>query len=76
LSEQFAGKVIWFDNKLGFGFLYWENAGKRQDDLFFHFSDILADGFRSLSKNQPVSFEVGENFHKKPKAIKIRLMLE
>ncbi len=39
----------------GFGFITPDDGG---DDLFAHFSEIKADGFKSLQENQKVSFEV------------------
>jgi CspA family cold shock protein len=49
-----TGTVKWFNDSKGFGFITPDNGG---DDLFAHFKDIQADGFKSLSENQRVSFE-------------------
>ena len=48
------GKVKWFNNEKGFGFISPENGGK---DLFVHHSDILGTGYKSLDENQRVSYE-------------------
>jgi CspA family cold shock protein len=49
-----TGIVKWFNDSKGFGFIS-PDSGK--DDLFAHFSEIRADGFRSLAEGQRVSFE-------------------
>ena len=50
-----TGTVKWFDDGKGFGFITPEGGGK---DLFAHFSEIRAEGFKSLQENQRVEFEV------------------
>ncbi len=50
------GKVKWFNDKKGFGFI--ESA--EHGDVFVHFSGIAGDGFKSLSDGQDVTFEVQE----------------
>ncbi|MDF0480421.1 cold shock domain-containing protein [Vagococcus sp. PNs007] len=48
------GKVKWFNNEKGFGFI--EIDG--HDDVFVHFSAIQGDGFKSLEEGQEVEFSV------------------
>ena len=50
------GKIKWFDNKKGFGFIEQED-GK---DVFVHYSNISGDGFKSLEDGDAVEFEVVE----------------
>jgi cold shock protein len=50
------GKVKWFNDAKGFGFISREDG----PDVFVHFSAITGDGFRSLAENQEVEFEVVE----------------
>ena len=50
------GKVKWFNDAKGFGFIARDNG----PDVFVHFSAIQGDGFRSLAENQEVEFEVVE----------------
>ncbi|WP_010193778.1 cold-shock protein CspD [Bacillus sp. m3-13] len=50
------GKVKWFNNEKGFGFIEVEGG----DDVFVHFSAITGDGFKSLEEGEEVSFEVVE----------------
>src|SRR6266480_1236735 len=49
------GTVKWFNDDKGFGFIAVDGGGK---DVFVHFSEILGNGFRSLSEDQRVEFEV------------------
>lgn len=53
MSTQ-TGTVKWFNDSKGFGFITPDNGG---GDLFAHFQDIQANGFKSLAENQRVSFE-------------------
>jgi CspA family cold shock protein len=48
------GKVKWFNDSKGFGFLEQEGG----DDVFCHFSAITGDGFKSLQEGDAVEFEI------------------
>ena len=50
------GKVKWFNERKGFGFIEQE-GGK---DIFVHFSAIKAEGFKTLSEGQRVSFDIAQ----------------
>ena len=49
------GKVKWFNDAKGYGFIEQEGGG---DDVFVHFSAIQAEGFRTLREGQDVEFEL------------------
>ncbi len=50
-----TGKVKWFNNVKGYGFIRPDEGG---DDLFVHYSYIRMDGYRSLKAGQAVAFDV------------------
>ncbi|MBI3415248.1 MAG: cold shock domain-containing protein [Verrucomicrobia bacterium] len=49
-----SGKVKWFDNKKGFGFIEHESDA----DVFVHYSSIQGDGFRTLAEGEQVTYEL------------------
>jgi len=51
------GKVKWFNESKGFGFIEQDN-GK---DVFVHYSAIEGSGFRTLAEGDEVEFEVVES---------------
>ena len=50
------GKVKWFNEQKGYGFISRDDG----DDVFVHFSEIVSDGFKTLTENQDVTFEIKE----------------
>jgi cold shock protein len=61
-----SGVVKWFNPEKGFGFIERENG----DDVFVHFSDINAEGYRTLNEGETVGFEVVEG-DRGPKATNV-----
>ena len=49
------GKVKWFSNAKGYGFITDDEKGR---DVYVHFTDIKMNGFKSLNENQQVNFEL------------------
>ncbi len=62
-----TGKVKWFDEKKGFGFIEREEG----DDVFVHFRAISGDGFKTLAEGQEVEFDI-EDGDKGPQASNVR----
>ena len=58
-----SGKVKWFDNKKGFGFIEHESGR----DVFVHHTSISGQGFKTLNEGEIVDFEIVES-DKGPKA--------
>jgi len=50
------GRVKWFNEQKGYGFISRDDG----DDVFVHFSEIQSDGFKTLTENQEVTFEIKE----------------
>ncbi len=54
MAEREIGTVKWFNSTKGFGFIEREN----EKDVFVHYSEIDATGYRSLEEGQRVEFTV------------------
>ncbi len=61
------GKVKWFNEKKGFGFIESSEGG----DVFVHYTAIQGAGFRTLHEGQAVSFDV-EQGKKGPAAVNVK----
>ena len=61
------GNVKWFNDKKGYGFIQTEAQG----DVFVHYSAINAEGFRTLTEGDRVSFSV-ESGPKGPQAVGVK----
>lgn len=63
------GKVKWFSNEKGYGFIETEEG----NDVFVHYTAIENEGFRTLHEGQEVSFEIIDG-PKGPQAAKVKAL--
>ena len=66
MSERIIGTVKWFNGSKGYGFIEREDG----DDVFVHYSEINAEGFRNLDEGQRVEFSVSQG-QKGPQATNV-----
>ncbi len=50
------GKVKWFNNVKGYGFIEYENL----EDIFVHYSAISKEGYKTLKEGELVDFKLIE----------------
>jgi CspA family cold shock protein len=62
MATKSEGKVKWFDEKKGYGFISQSDG----DDVFFHYSALEQSGFKTVEDETPVEFEMEEG----PKGLK------
>ena len=61
------GKVKWFNNQKGYGFITRDDGS---GDVFVHYSAVKGDGFKSLAEGDAVDFEIVDS-DKGPKAANV-----
>ncbi len=61
------GTVKWFSGKKGYGFI----SDADGNDLFFHFSALQMDGYKTIDQGVEVEYEVAEG-EKGPQAVNVR----
>ena len=62
------GIVKWFNSAKGYGFIGCEDG---VTDVFVHFSDIQAKGYKELKKDQQVEFELAQGPKEKLQAVNV-----
>jgi CspA family cold shock protein len=69
MSEEqgVVGKVKWFNEDKGYGFIARDDGG---EDVFLHFSELEQDGFKTIADDAAVEFDV-EMGPKGPKAVNV-----
>lgn len=63
-----TGTVKWFNDQKGYGFIAPEDGGQ---DLFIHHSNIVSEGYRTLTEGAKVEYEPGQG-RKGPEATNVR----
>jgi CspA family cold shock protein len=55
MADREIGTVKWFNNVRGFGFI---TRGEGGEDIFVHYRNIKAEGYRTLAEGQAVEFQL------------------
>ncbi|MGM0555350.1 MAG: cold-shock protein [Myxococcota bacterium] len=55
MAERVTGKIKWFNEEKGYGFIEREDGG---EDVFLHYSALSGDGFKTIAEEERVEFEV------------------
>ena len=63
---QYKGKVKWFNNAKGYGFIGREGGA----DVFVHYTAIVAEGYKTLQEGDAVEFEIVQG-QKGPQAVNV-----
>lgn len=69
-----TGKVKWFSDAKGYGFIQTDEGLNDGKDIFVHYSEIVKDGYKSLAQGQSVEFELMDT-PKGLQAKKVALMI-
>ena len=67
MALMYKGKVKWFNNAKGYGFLGREDG----PDVFVHYSSIQLDGYKTLKEGDTVAFDIIEGEKSRPQADRV-----
>lgn len=65
-----TGKVKWFNDQKGYGFI----TNEEGNDVFVHYSSILMDGRKTLHEDDIVEFELGEGTTGREQAVNVKVV--
>jgi CspA family cold shock protein len=68
-----TGKVKWFNESKGWGFIEPDEGG---DDIFVHYSAITGEGFKTLKEGQQVEYELQDGKNGKQQAVNVQRVSE
>jgi len=66
LDRMATGKVKWFDQNKGYGFIEVDGG----EDVFVHYTEIKSEGFKNLAENERVEFDLADGA-KGPQAVNV-----
>lgn len=58
MPQTYQGKVKWFNNEKGYGFITYEDEKGKINEIFVHYSQINAAGYKTLVEGETVEFEI------------------
>lgn len=64
-ETRYTGKVKWFNDAKGIGFITTTDDNDGSQDVFVHFTSIQKEGFRTLAEGERVSFVIRTGVHGK-----------
>ncbi|MCI29853.1 glycine-rich protein 2-like, partial [Trifolium medium] len=68
MGSKLTGKVKWFNDQKGFGFITPDDGS---EELFVHQSQIQTDGFRSLAEGESVEYQIESDNDGRSKAVNV-----
>lgn len=68
VARRLAGRVRWFSSEKGYGFIVPDEGG---EDVFVRHSSIDEDGFRTLHRDESVTYEASSD-GRGPRALRVR----
>lgn len=57
MPQTYKGKVKWFNNEKGYGFITYRD-GDKDKEIFAHYSQIMSTGYKTLVEGEDVEFEI------------------
>lgn len=58
MPQTYQGKVKWFNNEKGYGFITYEDEKGKVKKIFVHYSQVQGQGYKTLVEGETVEFEI------------------